>query len=264
MHKGIHCIASEWSWQKVLSFFCFSFFQVHDLGRNRGSLLSWRWMCQCPCYSISPSFAESFWQGNHEETCPSQITCNGLLQISHFISLSLFLSHSFSLVWAYCWALSIFLSPSFPHFDLHKEHTNFPSVQAAFLHPFSNERGKVEWSTRKGSSLSIPAEYKDGHKLSSQCRPCKCAYYHKGWGQYLIWCMPYRLKVPSGLSVMEHKYWCVSWKQHQYCNTLQSDEILYKVCPAVGFLYRVGVAKSLHQGKTTTEYICKYIYTSVW
>lgn len=86
MHKGMHSIASEWSWQTVLSFFCFSLFQVHDLGRNCGSLLIWRWMQQCSCSSIFPIFADSSWRGNREETSLSQITCNGQLQISHFIS----------------------------------------------------------------------------------------------------------------------------------------------------------------------------------
>ncbi|XP_044023146.1 syntaxin-binding protein 6 isoform X3 [Siniperca chuatsi] len=62
---------------------------VHDLERNLGSLLSWRWMCRCCCSSVSPGIAESSWQGNREETSPSQITCNGQLQISHIISLCL-------------------------------------------------------------------------------------------------------------------------------------------------------------------------------
>lgn len=173
MHKGMHSIASEWSWQTVLSFFCFSLFQVHDFGRNCGCLLIWRWMQQCSCSSIFPIFADSSWRGNREETSLSQITCNGQLQISHFISV--FISVLLSLP---CVGILLRTFLSLPpnthlHFDLHEKHTTFPLVPA-FLHSFSNERRKDEQSTRKGSSLCIhnhnqlfviPTEYKDGHKL---------------------------------------------------------------------------------------------------
>lgn len=179
MHKGRHRIASEWSWQTVLLSSVFLFFQVHDLGRNLGSLLSWRWMCWCRRSSISLGFAESSWQGNHEETSPSQITCNGQLEIFHFFYLSVSLYLSLSSLCGHIIVRLLLFFLSLPilcfHSDLQEEYTTLLSIQAAFLHLFSNAWRRNERGTRKGSSLGIqnhdqlfviPAEYKESYKLS--------------------------------------------------------------------------------------------------
>lgn len=92
-------------------------------------------MCRCHCALISPGFAESSWHGNHEETSLSHIPCNGQLQISHPISLCLYVFLTLSLIWAYSRALSLStLSIVCFHFDLHEKHPHTPSVQSAFLH----------------------------------------------------------------------------------------------------------------------------------
>lgn len=88
------------------SFFCFLFFffpQVHDLGRNLKSLLSWRCICLCRFSSASPSFAESSWQRNRKETSPSQISYNGQLHYNYLIFVSVLIHHcpTLLLLWAY-------------------------------------------------------------------------------------------------------------------------------------------------------------------
>lgn len=114
----------------------FFFFYLHDLVRNLKSLWSWRWIYRCLCSSTSPGFAESSWQMDHEETSPSQITCNGQLQITHFITFYVFIYSSLPLslflLWAHFEHFCFFLTPSFVFILTFKRNT-LPSPQFRLL-----------------------------------------------------------------------------------------------------------------------------------
>lgn len=152
---------------------------------------------------------------------PSMVSCKYLilslfvsLFISQYLSLAFFCGHIWNII-------CLFLTPSFIFILTFKRNTLPPPLpnQSAFLTSLlEREEGM---SPRKGSSLCIqnhnelfviPAEYKESHKQTSQWNYKYIAQY-KGERQCFIWYIPYRFKVPLGHSVMEQKYWRVSWKQ---------------------------------------------------
>lgn len=62
---------------------------------------------------------------------------------------------------------------------------------------------------------------------------------------------------------MYHKNWYVLLKPHQQYSTLQTDEVLCKVCPAVGsFFESVGVAKIFTAPRQNLHWI--YIYSRLY
>lgn len=200
MLTGARCTASEQSWQTALVSPFFSFFLAHDWNKSRGPRWVGRRMCRCCSrfFDFPPAFAESSWQWGRPALFPRS-TCDGQLQISHLISLSVyfcltpFLSHIGIFLTTFSLSLP---SPSFVfRFDLHEERTTFLSAQAAFL---PVKKGWVRAAPSVSRIITgfcfffffvIPAEYEESQKTKFTERHCAI----RGWGQ--IQCVPYRLKV---------------------------------------------------------------------
>lgn len=135
-------------------------------------------MCRFCCSSISPGFAESSWQGNHEETSPSHITCNGQPHASH-LPVSLFPPHSLSPMCGEIlnYFLSFFFPLSPPSFVLILTFMRSTQPFCRFgLLPYIVSQTREEGMSRAAerAALSIqnpdqpPAEHEESYKLSSQ------------------------------------------------------------------------------------------------
>lgn len=225
MLTGARCTASEQSWQTALVSPFFSFFLAHDWNKSRGPRWVGRRMCRCCSrfFDFPPAFAESSWQWGRPALFPRS-TCDGQLQISHLISLSVyfcltpFLSHIGIFLTTFSLSLP---SPSFVfRFDLHEERTTFLSAQAAFL-PV-----KKGWVRAAPSVSRIITGFCFFFFFCHSCRVWgksenfhREALRHKGLRADSVRAIQTKSS-PSGYAVMEHKYWCVSWKQH--CRVMRS------------------------------------------
>lgn len=176
MHAGVHCIASERSWQTALVSLVFLFF-----------LSSWlRKKSRSPCWvgdgcagaaalRFLPALQSHPGRGIVKRPAVprplAMVSCKYLILLSlSYISISLSPSCGCFLDHFLFFSLLIFCF----HFDLQEGHTTFLSVQAGFLYCFSNKRRRGEQSSRKGSSLCIqnhdqlffviPAEYEKSQR----------------------------------------------------------------------------------------------------
>lgn len=185
--RALHCIRAKLTNGSCFS--CFSFlFKFVTQEKISESLLSWRWMCRCCCSSISPGFAESSWQGNREETCRSQITCNGQLQISHLIIS--FLYFYLPRVGVFLTTFSFFLSSSFVFILTFKRGTQ-PSCQfrlVSYIVSPTREGGVSRAAERAAPSvfrimISFFLSFRQStrnHKGKFTLRHCECIARHKG------------------------------------------------------------------------------------
>lgn len=273
MLTGARCTASEQSWQTALVSPFFSFFLAHDWNKSRGPRWVGRRMCRCCSrfFDFPPAFAESSWQWGRPALFPRS-TCDGQLQISHLISLSVyfcltpFLSHIGIFLTTFSLSLP---SPSFVfRFDLHEERTTFLSAQAAFL---PVKKGWVRAAPSVSRIITgfcfffffvIPAEYEESQKTKFTERHCAI----RGWGQ--IQCVPYRLKVLPQATLL----WSISidvshgssiaewWDPVQGVSCSAFFSFFFFSPPSREWVW---LTSSLHQGKNFPppfgniyEYIC--------
>lgn len=158
---ALHCIRAKLTNGSCFS--CFSFFQVHDLGRNLGVPAELEMDVPVPLLFDFSRLCRVILAGESWRDRPSQITCNGQLRISHLISLCLYfclsLSRAYSLL-----LCSLFLSPSFV-FTLTFMRSTQPSHQFRLLSQM-REEGMSGVAERAAPSLfriiisflAIPAE----------------------------------------------------------------------------------------------------------
>ena len=202
MLTGARCTASEQSWQTALVSLVLFFFSSSWLKKNLRVPAELGDECAGAAAALSnppphPQLLQSHPGSGGDRPPFPRSTCDGQLQISHLISLSVYfcLTPFLSRVGIFLTTFSLSLpSPSFVfQFDLHEERTTFLSALAAFL---PEKKGWVRAAPSVfriitgffGVFFVIPAEYEESQKTKFTERHCTI----RGWGQ--IQSVPYRLK----------------------------------------------------------------------
>lgn len=152
VYADTRCITSEWSWQTALVSPVFLFFLSLHFGKQKKIWIPAELkmdVCAAAVRSLTALQSHPCRGTMKDQLSPVHLKLSAANISSYYLFL-IFLCPS--LMWMLSFLVSSILCF---HFDLHRVHTTFLSVQAGFLYCLSSRRGRDEQSCRKGSSLAV-------------------------------------------------------------------------------------------------------------